>query len=133
MPELNVPLLRKTMEHIDDLPDYTEALRALALGEGEPDPRPDYWWQGTWKTHLARAGFSTVQVEQCGTAACFAGWAAILDGEAERNPWESIADQARRVLGLTFSQADRLFAAYNSREDLHRLVEEFTADAEAAG
>lgn len=52
----------------------------------------------------------------CGTAACLAGWAIHLDKKNKKlvdsvvhNDALSIADRARRILGLSELQADRLF------------------------
>jgi hypothetical protein len=124
-PTPNVALLRKTLEHIEN--------------------HPQEWNQGTW---------------HCGTIACFAGHAVIIDGGQFADDWRApfvaerpddpgdafrefgcgagqihIADRARHVLGLTQAEADDLFAAANTLDDLReqvaRLIDQ--ADVIAAG
>lgn len=79
-------------------------------------------------------------VNQCGTAACFAGWAVILDGwtvlhdEDACEPWvskpthwypqEPISRRAVRLLGLTSVEAHKLFEPDNSREMLALMVKD---------
>ena len=79
-------------------------------------------------------------VEECGTAACFAGWTALLDGWKPRidvgnlftyalmvNPKTGETDFssniARESLGLTLTQSDILFDSDNTLEDLREFVE----------
>ncbi len=106
------------------------------------DTNPETWRQKVW------AGKS-----ECGTAACFAGWAVMLSGHtveiAEDGGYESIdgnrditiagvAAEELRIDGLvspcrenhdscTWSETytDRLFDASNTREELGELVLEF--------
>ena len=84
----------------------------------------------------------------CGTALCFAGWAAYLNGYTEpvveqfgvdrarfvevdalRNPatgetlrWNEISSFARERLGLNYREADALFFGGNDLSDLHIIV-----------
>lgn len=87
------------------------------------------WDQGTWAMRSA-----------CGTAGCFA-LHAIRIARPDAEPWFregfdatayvrvdgmtlDIPEFAQRLLGLSPSQADRLFAPRNTRADLRRLVAE---------
>ena len=92
---------------------------------------PDHWHQLQWITQ--RPG--------CGTAYCFAGWRAALDGYTEESRrWccavdpttgrsVSIPDYAEECLGLTSEQADELFHPFNTLADLERIVAELCEDA----
>jgi hypothetical protein len=110
MPERNVELLEKTMQHILDHPE-------------EHDQK--YWFTQT----------------ECGTAACFAGWACLLSGyEVDRTQtmgsghdrFEYVVSEsgnfaghrARDILGLTETEASILFDSYNSREALQLMVKD---------
>lgn len=98
------------------------------------DAHPELWDQGYWFT-----------VTDCGTAACVAGWACLLSGDkpfpllqkledlpvgelvsyVDVKGWQVWArDRAQKLLGITDGQADALFNAENTREDLGRLVPE---------
>lgn len=91
------------------------------------EAHPEEWNQGTWR---------------CGTAACFAGHAAILAGaqwaepDYETAPWldnekvitpsgerREVFDYAPEVLGLAH-HSHPLFNASNDLEDLRRIVGE---------
>lgn len=123
---INVPLLRKTMEHIE--------------------AHPEEWEQGRWRRRVQRPTF-------CGTAYCFAGTAAKLNGAEWRNPpppegaddygcqnhmivtpdgVRPVDVYARKILGLDSAQAFRLFEEFNTLDDLRRIVGELIEDAEAA-
>lgn len=133
-PVLNVPLLRKTLEHIE--------------------AHPDDWNQCFWR------GVS--YVAECGTAMCFAGWACELAGGVWAGPasdfmWgdmliaepddptelavrfdesvcidppaDAIIDpggRATRLLGLTGEQGNDLFDANNSLDDIRRHLRTIT-------
>jgi hypothetical protein len=98
------------------------------------DAHPETWNQRDWASEGS-----------CGTAYCFAGWAALLAGHEiawlsaevaldgtliadyvvdasapEGKQW--VGDAAREALGIADSLS--LFAGHNTREDLHRLVAE---------
>jgi hypothetical protein len=104
----NIPLLRKTLDHIK--------------------AHPQEWDQQTW---------------HCGTAMCFAGHAAMLDGGAEwLHPSDmcehvadaegrvtSVATYARRALGLDECQAATLFAPDNDLDDLEEIIGEIESGA----
>lgn len=84
---------------------------------------------------------------RCGTRACFAGTAAMLDGGiwARGVPCMSarsddppdhvvahvihVAHRARRILGLTEDQARDLFCGANDLDDLRDVVAELTGGA----
>jgi hypothetical protein len=99
--DLNVALLRKTMEHIEAHPEEHD--------------------QATWV---------------CGSQMCFAGHAAVADGATlepgmympnAMSEWlgtTHVSDYAQRALGLTSGEANRLFYADNSVEDLRVLVDD---------
>lgn len=79
----------------------------------------------------------------CRTAFCFAGWTAELDGcemrwsydplegdgdlaevlPAGERQWEAPGFYAKRALGLPGGWADQLFAATNSRQTLHAMID----------
>lgn len=92
------------------------------------DAHPKLWDQGQW---VAKA--------ECGTAACFAGWACLLSGEEPASEdllgimlrsGMSIPDRAEELLGasrfayLGIDNEQDLFDENNTREDLGRLVVE---------
>lgn len=74
--------------------------------------------------------------ETCGTAGCFAGWAAIAAGWRQVSMWDEVVDPtdpyrrhhltmreaAIRSLGITRYQAAVLFDSMNSRADIHEIV-----------
>jgi hypothetical protein len=90
------------------------------------DAHPELWRQDVY---IGKA--------ECGTVACFAGWACLLSGDKPKfwgQDWATVelvsagmvADRAQELL-----RADRhadegtdLFDQYNTREDLGRLVAE---------
>ena len=85
------------------------------------------------------------QARWCGTAQCFAGWATSLEGYTERVYWDRhpsssylvvngndvhVEDLARKLLGLTRREADQLFDADNTREDLELMVKDLVNGGE---
>ncbi len=101
------------------------------------DQHPESWNQGEW-----------YRKEACGTVACFAGWAVEFNNYdialSEEQPALSgrpahrygrfvhgiagrrtFRDVAAEVLGITDLDADDLFDATNTREELGELVLEF--------
>lgn len=121
--EPNVPLLRKTMEHIKE--------------------HPEHWLQDTYRimveTGLAEAWGRSFHRQglplECGTAMCFAGWACDIAGVEWRDDFggtilvgggetSSAATMAQELLGITGSQASYLFSAGNTIEDLEWIVEQ---------
>jgi hypothetical protein len=114
------------MEHIESLPELSSVFPQLAEG--------DYWEQGTWFTILENE-----REETCGTAACVAGWATILNGDTielefgviPRVNGALVSLHAQNILGLTSDQADMLFWGDNSKERLRTLVDAFIREAES--
>lgn len=131
---INEALLRKTMEKIEELPAYRD------------NQATEVWNQYSWITVFENNNVAAT----CGTAACFAGWAAILDGaqidltnanalvkltpelraqypEFQGLKYDTIhvSEYSRVVLGLHIDQASRLFWAGNDKEDLRKIVDEF--------
>jgi hypothetical protein len=83
------------------------------------DRHPEEWNQENWF---------------CGTAACFAGHAVLMDGwevvhedggmiekGGEQSPVELVA---QRLLDLTDDQMNRLFIGCNTLDDLHSMVKQ---------
>lgn len=133
-PVINIALLRKVMEHIEN--------------------HPEEWQQSVWRTD---------QDNRCGTAMCFAGHAAHIGGcewadqvmgfvsehvianEADREwveqcalatietrkgvPMIHAAFRAQRLLGLTDAQRGELFLSGNSLADLRAIVDRFEREA----
>jgi hypothetical protein len=113
----NVPLLRKVLTHIEEHPDEHD--------------------QAQW---AVRTG--------CGTAYCFAGWAAVMSGaeldwrhagvdEHGRPTTDScevdgqrryIEGYAKDQLGLSYNDANDLFAWRNSRERLREVAERIAGE-----
>lgn len=60
---------------------------------------------------------------ECGTTACFAGWACILTGH-NISASTNVRDTAIAALGLTSSEAWKLFFATNTRDTLRLMVKD---------
>jgi hypothetical protein len=81
----------------------------------------------------------------CGTAGCFAGWRAVLDGYTWRtnkdnrllNPRTGhevyIPDHARERLGLNGEQTFALFLYKNTLDDLKYIVDEIAGGHDGSG
>lgn len=98
------------------------------------DAHPEQWRQGWWLTKA-----------DCGTAACFAGWACILSGDAPNlthpDDWEDevefsyvvpagdapvhVEERATELLGISDRQSKTLFDGFNDRSYLGMYVERF--------
>lgn len=95
------------------------------------DAHPESWDQNIW---VARR-------PECGTAACFAGWACLLSGDQPAGPLDAdnevervnviwlgstyIPHRAGALLGIEVEGGEHpLFEYTNTREDLGELVEE---------
>lgn len=76
-------------------------------------------------------------MSQCGTRACFAGWAVLLDESNEYTQGENptcyydsqgnelaIWEVARRLLCLSEDEASILFFSLNTRDDLENYVKQ---------
>lgn len=134
----NVPLLRKTMEKIEELSTHRTATAT------------EVWNQWHWNYSFLLDGAG----EECGTTACYAGWATILHGGnadgsivfltqedidahpddfEEYQPGESIhiADYAKAILGLTAQESSDLFCGDNSKQDLRDKVNQLIEKEEA--
>lgn len=93
---MNTRLLRKVQKHINNHPGSFSML--------------------SWSSDIN--GIGLVQAAQCGTVHCIGGWAVALDPstakalqrQQRRSWWQN---KARRVLGLTAKQAERLFFIEN--------------------
>lgn len=127
LPRINGPLLRKVLDHI-----RTPGVR---------------WDQTTWR-RVPDIFDWLEKGSGCGTAFCFAGWTCELSGgewvgnshflvreegdvagsrEAERAMDQlgvSARIRAGRLLGLTWYEAELLFAANNGLERVEEIVEE---------
>jgi hypothetical protein len=122
LPTLNLPLLREVI-------DWAEAEAAKTEGFRE-------WNQDAWMMNT-----------ECGTTYCIAGyvvaqsplfepttvkdrqssWAELRRTDTgQRVPWSTAAAE---LLGLTRDDADDLFEADNSIEDVRRIAEEIAEDA----
>src|SRR5437588_13068265 len=109
---INIPLLRKVLDHIT--------------------AHPDEWDQGSW----------AIQTDSspCGTAFCVAGHAAVMRGHEiawvpgalpvyYTRSGEAIDTVAVKELGLNMAQSAHLFAPDNSLADLWYLAEVYTDGA----
>lgn len=111
------------------------------------------WNQGTWLSfgsdHVGALEWQNHSF--CGTAGCFAGWRAILDGAALRrttgnDPSHPYLDYvqfpdgsrsrvgdigiwASKRFGITDEQGEALFSGRNNLKDLERIVGEIVASA----
>lgn len=129
-PTVNIPLLRKAVE-------WAEAEAAKGFERSE-------WYQADWVvTPEMRAEFARVQrahgatqvlgvaskAPECGTCYCIAGY---VTHEIEAVPvgsnHPSWIDIARPALGLNEHQADQLFAANNTIEDVRRIAESIAGE-----
>jgi hypothetical protein len=81
----------------------------------------------------------TVWVNECGTAACFAGWACLLSGWQSAISWDEsrpivmspdtlveklVPDVAIELLGIGNGDAVTLFDAQNTRQMLRLMVKD---------
>ena len=127
MLELNAPLLRKTLEHI------------------EADQ--EHWNQEQWidpGVHETLGAYDHYDAYSCDTSFCFAGWAAFLDGAKfirssldinhlvdvvdEKGREEHVSYYAKRALGLRDGVAYELFHSDNNLDDLRRIVNYLLTD-----
>jgi hypothetical protein len=121
-------------------PNATELRRVLAHVEANQDQ----WEQDNYRVDLA-----DFDDGRCGTAYCFAGWKAQLDGVKWKYPLhdffpdvialpdgsEASADAyAAQALGIEHTRdcgEIPLFEAHNTLDDLRRIVAELCAEAES--
>jgi len=132
------------MADIAALKQVLTAVQEADALEKAGTPIQVHWRQGVWAAVLDEMSPS------CGTAMCFAGWKAYLDGYTEnvwdtndydepyllalRNPKtdedipsDGVGFYAAEVLELDSYEADTLFEGSNTLEDLESIV----ADIEA--
>jgi hypothetical protein len=111
----NVELMRQVLDSIDKYPEQHD--------QGE-------WIYGPVPAVAADNG----DHPPCGTAMCFAGWAAFLaapagtriEGSIVYRPGracQTVSSFAEEVLGIDENQSEALFRASNTREDLGRMVD----------
>lgn len=102
---------------------------------------------GSVVTEMIEHGLT--EAGECGTTACYAGWAALFGGGRPSqdceccSPGESwrwvkwngedfpIQDAAAEILGLTVAQAGAMFSATNTRDDLAAMVARLDVDPKA--
>jgi hypothetical protein len=143
----NVTNLRKVLDHLDSLPDQQEYFTAQFFGD-EPPPvdwrEADSWNQHVYtnacESEITDQGVVNAQGVKCGTAACLAGWGALMlcpvgtkvDGDLVKLPekgarWRSLDHLMRRpeYFDLTEAQAERLFHAENIREGMRAQIDEW--------
>lgn len=129
----NVPYLRKVVEWVEAEAKRTEDRE---------------WYQATWLVpgKEAATDFSQ-QVDFCDTACCVAGKVALLEGWTPETYHDNISEGSRftsnvlkggekrhvghvasDALGLTDSEADRLFMASNTVEDIRAIAEEIAGE-----
>lgn len=70
-----------------------------------------------------------IWLNECGTAACFAGWAALLSGHSSSELYEVISRSGMNrfgadLLGLNYDEAIQMFEIHNSREMLEHMVKD---------
>lgn len=110
MTELNIPLLRKAVEWVED--------------EAQKPAVERQWDQSTWIV-----GYG------CGTTYCVAGYVAMLGDEryGDSRLWVDVdgdgneihcSDFAQRELGISNAEAAELFFADNSAADVRRIAEQ---------
>jgi hypothetical protein len=127
--------------------------------------RQGKWDQGSWATELVKSDETGLREPSCGTTACVAGWAVIVDGgkflnagavaarpEELEDPnlltWKqevrvpktgqwvefdtiSVAARARRLLGLNYHEAEELFRASRTEDEIMDLLKQHIKDARA--
>jgi hypothetical protein len=126
------------------VPDVEKLRRVLAQVEEEAAKGSGSRWdQCHWA--ISRGGTAVEPTpDTCGTAFCFAGWAAVLDGaqlhwgkgyESGALVWvaefqrradgymDDISEYAQRSLGLTSDEANVLFLGSNTLDDLRAIVQ----------
>jgi hypothetical protein len=94
---MNVELLRKIEAHI--------------LAEPKRLHMSSFMMRQSARNVLSSVGGKPVGYPKCGTAACIAGWAVILEDGLPQGylTGAQIYDRAQELLGLHVGQADRLF------------------------
>lgn len=119
MTEINIPLLRKAVEWVE-----------------EQDAKPyenRQWHQSQWRTPAKVAASVYGKAADCGTCYCVAGYVAELVGtEWNTVNWVQSTDGrlahdiAAEALGLTAT--GRLFDGDNTAADVRRIAEDLTGE-----
>ena len=130
MSEVNIPLLRKVVAWEEaEAAKPEELCQWLQARYITGQPGETIWYHGDAYV----AGDSVVwdstmwgRSAECGTCFCIAGKAAF---DATGNmDYLAAHDIAKRELGLTETQADVLFHANNTIEDVRRIAEEIAGE-----
>ena len=125
MSNVNVPLLRKAVE-------WVEEQDKLPLVQSQ-------WNQGNWVTSpenwaadIAWETGTTVDPAACGTAYCVAGYIGqMLNPEYKETSIVDdvhVSDFAAEALGLEYYEADELFSGSNEAEDVRRIAERIAGE-----
>lgn len=117
--QVNIPLLRKAVE-------WAEAEAAKPFADSE-------WEQRFYVISADDAGENTpwgrIRLQkspECGTCYCIAGWTA--QQESPQSPMYDSRDIATAALGLNIGQADALFHASNTIENVRRIAENIAGE-----
>lgn len=123
MSEVNIPLLRKAVEWVEQQDSLPEEKRE--------------WMQSTY---VARESYRVNILRHktgCGTAYCVAGYiGAMVDPRFDIVDWAEqtdgsqvhVSDVAQKSLGLTDSQAGQLFYYGNGSRQIRTLAEKFAGE-----
>lgn len=140
MTEVNIPLLRKAVEWVEEQAKLPKIDRE--------------WDQNYWvalptdvAAHLAeevvleslpgpsKLKFNDIQwalSAHCGTTYCVAGYVAMCDDPRYANDSEvdgiPAKHKAEELLGLDFTQANKLFHYGNTAEDVRRIAEQIAGE-----
>lgn len=141
MTTIDVPLLRKVLEHVTEHPEEWRQAYWIT-GNLVVDGRTYTGNEGLRRWYALEDAGMEDRATWCGTTACLAGHVAVtvlggvphfsggptvtsyvkLDGEVQY-----VQDVAQKALGLNSDQADRLFSAgNNSLGDLWRIAHDIT-------
>lgn len=112
MSEVNVPLLRKMVEWVEEQEKLTEGRE---------------WYQPTIIAHSVMLGLS--RDNYCGTVYCVAGKVAVDNGwtNSMGDPTAAI-DYAESCLGLKHIPDHGLFVRDNTAEDIRRIAEDIAGE-----
>lgn len=107
------------------------------------EKNPERWRQGNWAWWCPDKEQEVVEHNHCDSSFCVAGWAVQraglpLEWEKYHDRWEatrvkggsSIHEEASKILGLTSSQAERLFAGANTLTDIKDIIAKWKAQAQ---
>jgi hypothetical protein len=145
MSEVNIPLLRKAVEWVEEQDKLPEAERewdqttwagARFIDPNDPSLVYDSYMLGSgeyYKTWDEIQRLAEQRGMTCGTAYCVAGWIGQQQDSAYKTTWNPpgkppVDDFAQVVLGLTAEQADELFDEGNSAADIRRISESIAGE-----